>query len=473
MITRSILILRYFLYCSGATCLETSNTFPGYFFYTLSALIIPFLVNFLLVMNQVFTKDKAYTMIEIGFSRRHCLPKMSPPIYKMIYFFWILSLLLFYPIIVKILYIINVYCDLKTRRKVTTANNSNKKKQASEIIEEYSTRCQHIANETIRSETILAATALTFQPLIQLYSLRNNLNACYHHGALLGAPVISYPQFRSIVACSIGFAITLTTHLMFAKHSSNLISKLPVTKIAARIILFLTHLCPMIGRMMLLVFSSATIFKSYDHLELLLVLHVIVFSLIHIIDYYCVKKLSPNLSSVSFWIEVLINGCGSIFLPVDISFGEDVWRNKKDGSPAIRYYASSATRFIIMYGIIIAESAVLSTFTYQQTPLSSFTPIWTSIIFIVAGLIFHIVYYCFVYPWPLGITTTSFKNVICSKENGKIQNYPSLLDENGQEVLSNFKVGGLEVEAVTPKTPRTPRSRSRIAFSIPDEETEM
>ena len=60
-----------------------------------------------------------------------------------------------------------------------------------------------------------------------------------------------------------------------------------------------------------------------------------------------------------------------------------------------------------------------------------------------------------------------------SKENLNIPNYPSLLDESGQEVLSNFKVGGLEIEAVTPKTPRTPRSRSRIAFSIPDEETEM
>ena len=57
-----------------------------------------------------------------------------------------------------------------------------------------------------------------------------------------------------------------------------------------------------------------------------------------------------------------------------------------------------------------------------------------------------------------------------------ITNYPSLLDTDGQEVLSNYKVGGLEMEVATPKisrTPRTPRSRSRIAFSIPDEETEM
>ena len=58
----------------------------------------------------------------------------------------------------------------------------------------------------------------------------------------------------------------------------------------------------------------------------------------------------------------------------------------------------------------------------------------------------------------------------------KLTNYPSLLDNEGQDILINFKVGGLEIEVNTPKTPRTPRtprSRSRIAFDIPDEETEM
>ena len=453
--------------------METSKTFPGYFYYTLSASIIPFLVNLLLVINQILVNDKTYTMIEIGFSRRNCLPKMSPTVYKMIYFFWILGLFLFYPIAVKILYIVSVYHHVKTKRKMTITRNSSTKDRASEIIEEYETRCKHASNELILSETVLATTALTFQSIIQLFSLQNNLKSCYLHGGYDLLEVISYPQLRSIVSCALGFSVILTTHSMFVKHSSNLIPKLPITKIVTRIILFLTHLCPMIGRMMLLVFSSAIIFKSYDHLELLLVLHVIVFSLIHIIDYYCIKKLSPNLASISLWIEVLINGCGCIFLPVDISFGETVWKNKRDGSAANRFYASSTTRFIIMYSIIIAESAILSTFAYQEENSSSFILIWISIVLIIAGLIFHIIYYCVVYPWPLGLSTTSFFNVLSSKENANLPSYPSLLDENGEEVLSNFKVGGLEIEAVTPKTPRTPRSRSRIAFSIPDEETEM
>ena len=87
-----------------------------------------------------------------------------------------------------------------------------------------------------------------------------------------------------------------------------------------------------------------------------------------------------------------------------------------------------------------------------------------------------VLYYCFTYPWPLGIRTTSCLGVICSKEIINVTNYPSLLDTEGKEVISNYKVGGLELEVATPKasrTPRTPRSRSRIAFSIPDEETEM
>ena len=461
------------LYSSGSGCLETSKTFPGYFYYTLSALIIPFLVNSMLVMNQTLAKDKSYTVIEIGFCRRKYLTKMSPTVYKMIYFFWIVALFLFYPIVVKILYVANLYCHAKTRRNLTITSNSKKKERNLEILEEYETRCEELANEVIRSETVLAATALSFQPIIQLFSLRNNLVSCFLHGGYDLIEVISYPQLRSILSCALGFSLIFTTHSIFTKHSSTLIAKLPVTQIIPRTILFLIYLCLMIGRVMLIVFSSAIFLKSYDHLELLVVLHVIVFALIHIVDYYCIKKLSPNLASISFWIEVLINGCGSILLPVDISFGEEVWRNKRDGSPAIRFYVSNRTRYFIMYTIIIAESAALLVLAHQQNSNSSFTPIWASIILIMAGFILHIIYYFTVYSWPLGSTTNSCVNVMCSKENTNIPNYPSLLDENGQEVLSNFKVGGLEIEAVTPKTPRTARSRSRIAFSIPDEETEM
>ena len=421
----------------------------------------------------MLAKDKSNTMIEIGFSRRNCLPKMTPMVYKIIYFFWILTLILFYPIVVKIMYIVNVYCFVKTKRMETISNNSSKKERVSQIMEEYESRCKNVANELVRSEIVLATTALTFQPITQLFSLRNNLKSCYLHGGYDLIEVISYPQLRSIISCALGLSFIFTTQSMFVKHSSNLISKLPVTKIVTRIILLLTYLCSMIGRMMLLVFASATIFKSYDHLELLVVLHVIVFCLIHIIDYYCIKKLSPNIASISFWIEVLINGCGSIFLPLDISFGEEVWKNKKDGSSASRFYESTTTRYLIMYCIIIVETALLSAFAYQEKSSSSLIPIWISIILIIAGLIFHMIYYSFLYPWPLEFTSTSLPNVLCSKENFSIPNYPSLLDESGQEVLSNFKVGGLEIEAVTPKTPRTPRSRSRIAFSIPDEETEM
>ena len=257
-----------FLHFSGVSCLETSKTFPGYFYYTLSASIIPFLVNSLLVINQMLVNDKTYTMIEIGFSRRNCLPKMSPTVYKMIYFFWIQGLFLFYPIAAKILYIINVYHHVKTKRKMTTARNSNTKDRDSEIIEEYETRYKHVSNELIRSETVLATTAMTFQPIIQLFSLQNNLKSCYLHGGYDLLEVISYPQLRSIVSCALGFSVILTTHSMFVKHSSNLIPKLPITKIVTRIILFLTHLCPMIGRMIIRVNFKVCSLKNESKQEL-------------------------------------------------------------------------------------------------------------------------------------------------------------------------------------------------------------
>ena len=454
--------------------METSTTFPGYFYYTLSALILPFVVNILLVLRQLLAKDKNHTIIEIGFSRRKCLPKMSPVAYQTIYFFWVLALLVFYPLVTKIVYIVNTYKLLKTKKNATLTNKATKKEDTKETIDEFQLRQENIASEVVLSEIVLAVTALTFQPLVQLFSLRNTLISCYSDDGYGILEVISYPQFRSIVACVLGFALTLTTHSIHVKHTNDNISKLPIHHLSARIILFMSYLCQMVGRLMLLVYSSAIIFKTYDHLELLIVLHVIVISVVHILDYFCIKKLSPNLICVSFWIEMLLNGCASVFIPSDVSLGEEVWRNKKDGGPGNRSYVSNTTRLILIYGILVTECAVLIGFALSEK--SSLIPISVSIVLIFVGILFHIMYYCFTYPWPLGISSTPFLGVICSKENKDVKNYPSLLDTEGQEVLSNYKVGGLEMEVATPKisrTPRTPRSRSRIAFSIPDEETEM
>ena len=456
--------------------METSTTFPGYFYYTLSALIIPFLVNFLFILKQLLSKDKNTNLIEIGFSRRKCLPKMSPIAYQIIYGFWILSLLLFYPLISKLLYIVNVYHALKAKKSLTLAVKTTKVRddEMSEIIEDYQIQCKHISSEVVRSEIVLAVTALTFQPLIQSFSLRNALESCYSNDMYDAMEVISYPQFRSILACSIGFSAILTTHSVYVKHSANTLSKLPIKHLSARLLLFTSYLLQMVGRLMILVYSSANIFQSYDHLELIIVLHVIVMSTIHIVDYFCVKKLSPNLLCISFWVELLLNGCASVFVPMDLSCGKEVWRNKKDGRPANRYYVSSTARYLMMYSVIICESAVLLGFSY--TDEESAIPFIVSLVSMLIGILLYTFYYCFVYPWPLEITESTLTGIFCSKEINSIKNYPSLLDNDGQEVLSNYKVGGLEMEVVTPKTqrtPKTPRSRSRIAFNIPDEETEM
>ena len=127
-----------------------------------------------------------------------------------------------------------------------------------------------------------------------------------------------------------------------------------------------------------------------------------------------------------------------------------------------------------MYSVIIIESTVLLCFSH--TPEQSVIPILISAILVIVGMVVHFLYYTLVYPWPLRTTDRPLSDVLCSREKMDVRCYPSLLDNEGQNVLINFKVGGLEIEVATPKTsrtPKTPRSRSRIAFNIPDEETEM
>ena len=286
--------------------------------------------------------------------------------------------------------------------------------------------------------------------------------------------LVSYPQLRFILPGVLGFSLILTTHSVFVKHSSDNLFKLPTRHLSARLLLFASYLSQMLGRILLLVYSTSIIFQGYDHLGLILALHIIMMSVIHIIDYYCIKKLSPNLFCISFWVEAVLNGCACLFIPCDLSCDENVWKNKSNGRPANRWYVASTTRLIIMYSVILCESGILLYFAYENKTFD--VPASLSVGLMTLGIGLFVLYYCLAYSWTLETKDNSCIDILCSKQNKSVRKYPSLLDKEGQEVLCNYKVGGIEVEAATPKTlrtPKTPRSRSRIAFNIPDEETEM
>ena len=401
---------------------------------------------------------------------------MSPIAYQTIRCFWILALLFLYPIVAKVVYISNVYQFLKAERDVTIANRITKLRDTDvkEKLKELKWTSGLIANHVILSEVVLAVTALSIQPLIQLYSLRNTLQSCYASNAYDVMDLVSYPQLRSILPGALGFSLIITTHSVFVKHSSDNLFKLPTRHLSARLLLFASYLSQMLGRILLLVYSTSIIFPGYDHLGLILALHIIMMSVIHIIDYYCIKKLSPNLFCISFWVEAVLNGCASLFIPCDLSCDEKVWKNKSNGRPANRWYVASTTRLIIMYSVILCESGILLYFAYENKTFD--VPASLSVGLMTLGIGLFVLYYCFAYPWTLETKDNSCIDILCSKQNKSVRKYPSLLDKEGQEVLCNYKVGGIEVEAATPKTlrtPKTPRSRSRIAFNIPDEETEM
>ena len=125
--------------------------------------------------------------------------------------------------------------------------------------------------------------------------------------------------------------------------------------------------------------------------------------IIHVI-HLRIEKVATNLKSIDFWMEVLINGCGSILLPSNIKFPRIEKVSKKADE---RFHEPTLKRYAMMHIIMLTENFILSILSWKE-----FEPSDAAIVhyypYIILGIFFlslacKYIYYQ-LHAWPIGAT---------------------------------------------------------------------
>ena len=126
------------------------------------------------------------------------------------------------------------------------------------------------------------------------------------------------------------------------------------------------------------------------------------------------EKIPTNLKSVDFWLEVLVNGLGSILLPSNIKFPRI---EKKSKAVNERFHEANIKRYAMMHVTILIENCVLAFWSWQSLSQNNDTTFTTYYPCIVLGifllsLLCQIMYYQ-LHAWPIKVTAY-FSSQLCS-----------------------------------------------------------
>ena len=157
-----------------------------------------------------------------------------------------------------------------------------------------------------------------------------------------------------------------------------------------------------LSRMVILSIAANYVFGTYENFLIFVFVHLMIMCIIHVI-HLKIEKVATNFKSIDFWMEVLINGCGSILLPSNIKFPRIGKVSKKVEE---RFHESTLKRYAMMHIIILTENFILilswKKFKHSDAAIVHNYP------YIVLGIFFlslacKYIYYQ-VHAWPIGAT---------------------------------------------------------------------
>ena len=423
-------------------CSEKCNSFSSnhsnyenYWNYTFICILVPFILNFFLIGIECYRNGwECIPLLPFTIAKYNC--KRRDP-YFMDYYFkdrpfeylmsilfttflWIPLVITFYPVATKLAFWYLEYkISVITRALTTSQRNDLSLNSSNDVFKKLS---RTITSEMIKSSTLEVVTEATFQPMIQMYFL-TGCKTFYDNMSL--DSFYSNIQVRSVITSIASFAWSMTTYHVYTKRGALDFG----IGLKARLVLLMYILLYISARVLILSTAAHEIFCTYDIFLGFIFYHFLVVSIIHIVH---LKMLDINLNVISFdnWVEVLINGAGSILLPSNIKFPK---KHTFNGSLDERYHEPTSFRYILMHSIIFIQNIVLAFWSWKTLPNTRFFTAYFP--FITIGLLFCSLlckfYYYQSHVWPIKATACCKKRFYYprnekSAENGTVN---LLIDE--------------------------------------------
>ena len=173
----------------------------------------------------------------------------------------------------------------------------------------------------------------------------------------------------------------------------------------------LLYIC---SRMLILAIAANQVFLTYENFLIFVSIHLLVMSCVHVFHLKS-KKVSMNLQSMDFWLEVFVNGSGSILLPSNIKFPRI---EKETSTLKERFHEPTSNRYVMMHSIILIENCVLAIWSGYKLPdneaafVTYYPYIVLGIFFL--SLVFKFLYYQ-IHAWPITPTNCLPRQLLCLK----------------------------------------------------------
>ena len=437
---------------STSTCLKdndfcnfTIGSVSYYFEYTLIVCLMPFLLNILLIANNIYkNKENSLVHLPILILNHYSVHDKHPYLYRMLcivnWTIWCPFLIAIYPIATKLAYVGISYMVQVTSRSLTgkketpqEKSNLNKKEvllssdksekekedQKKKVDEKtfYDRINRALSSEVIKSSTLEVVTESTLQPLLQLYAITSTCDFSHQFtfGNLFSTSLFSDALLFSIVTSLLSFSWSMTTYNVSNKQGA-LNTDVGLT---ARLLMFLYFLAYIISRMFILIISAHQVLGRYENFLFFIAIHAFLMCIIHNIHLYKMNiggnygsfttYVKTNYKSLGFWVENLINSVGCILIPNNIKYPRKVGDKVNK-----RYHEATSFRYLSMHLTFLIENVVLVimcqlNFTLESPLHESFEkknnsfirtfPYWSLGLFL-SALILKFLYYQS-HAWPI------------------------------------------------------------------------
>ena len=222
--------------------------------------------------------------------------------------------------------------------------------------------------------------------------------------ALMSKSFFDNTQVVSVITSIFSFSWSMTGYHVYFKRGALDFG----VGLKSRIMLLAYILLYICSRMLILSIAARVVFIAYENFLIFVIIHLIVMSFIHII-HLKIENVTINFKSMDFWLEVLVNGSGSILLPSNIKFPRI---EKESRVIKERFHESTTIRYVMMHCIILVENFTLAIWSWYKLPEiieASEAPFVFYYPYIVLGIFFLSLICKFLYyqlhAWPISPMT--------------------------------------------------------------------
>ena len=412
------------------TCNSKNIKFEEYFEYTLTVCLLPFILNFVLIGIDIRrNKWNCILLLPYNVAKHYCEQRHSdfmdyrlrdrPLQYHFSLLFtlilWIPFTISLYPIATKIAFSFLDYKIIVMTRSLSTTKNTDLNLT---VTNDFFKNIQRtVTSEMIKSSILEVVTEATFQPLLQLYSLTcGDSDSLYKD--LISKSFYNNPQVVSVITSIFSFSWSICGYHVYFKRGALDFG----VGLKARIMLLIYVLLYICSRMLILSIAANQVFLTYENFLTFVLIHLLVMSCVHVFDLKS-KNVLINLQSMDFWLEVFVNGSGSILLPSNIKFP----RIGKESILNERFHEPTSKRYVMMHFIILIENVVLAIWSWynlQENNEAAFVIYYPQIVLGIffSSLVFKFLYYQ-IHAWPISPTNclTSQSFHLKKKETGELE----------------------------------------------------